>query len=79
MELIIIGKNNKLVNDGGSIEIDGIEIKSKSSVKYLGDFIDKHLSYQDEVKKILQKKAYGIQTITAVQKSFNLETGKVLF
>ena len=41
-----------------SISVNGIQIVEKDECKYLGIKIDKSLSYESQVKRILQKNGY---------------------
>ena len=57
-----------------SVTIDGVEVKQKNTVKYLGVMLDKHLTFQDEVKNILRKMARGIKTLNAIKNNFPIAT-----
>ena len=41
-------------------------IKHSNSVKYLGIFLDQNLTFQDEVKSILQKMSCGIKCLYSI-------------
>ena len=45
-------------------------IKHSNSVKYLGIFLDHNLTFQDEVKKILQKMSCGIKCLYSIRDLF---------
>ena len=57
-----------------SVTLDGVEVKQKNTVKYLGVMLDKHLTFQDEVKNILRKMARGIKTLNAIKYNFPIAT-----
>ena len=42
----------------------------KTSVEYLGVYLDQNLKFQDEVKNILRKRATGIKTFYALRDIF---------
>ena len=61
-EFILFSRNRNF-SENESIKIGSEIITESKSVKYLGVHIDKNLSFQDEVKHILEKLAGGIKTI----------------
>ena len=67
-----MSKNN-IVRDM-EIHVDGKTIPPSNHVKYLGVFLDKNLTYQDEVKNLLMKMTCGIKTIYSVRDLFPEKT-----
>ena len=61
-EFILFSRNRNF-SESESIKIGNEIITESKSVKYLGVYIDKNLSFQDEVKHLLKKMAGGIKTI----------------
>ena len=45
-------------------------IRSRSTVKYLGVYLDQNLTFQEEVNHILRKMACGIKTLYSIRDSF---------
>ena len=68
-----VSKENK-----ESISVNGIQIVEKDECKYLGIKIDKSLSYESQVKKILQKMATGIKTIKTIRTQLPTKTLETL-
>ena len=56
------------------IQVDSKTISPSNHVKYLGVFLDRNLTYQDEVKNLLMKMACGIKTIYSVRDLFPEKT-----
>ena len=53
-------------------------IKHSNSVKYLGVFLDQNLTFQDEVKSILQKMSCGIKCLYSIRDLFPEKTRLML-
>ena len=49
------------------IAVGRTNVKKENRCKYLGVTIDKHLSFDLQVKQVLQKMAMGIKTIDAIK------------
>ena len=47
-------------------------------MKYLGDYLDQDLDFQDEVKNILRKLGTGIKTLYAIRDIFQTATRLIL-
>lgn len=73
-EIIVFCKKSMDQSKNPSVTIDGVEVKQKNTVKYLGVMLDKHLTFQDEVKNILRKMARGIKTLNAIKNNFPIAT-----
>ena len=56
-EYIIFSRNKSMT--GQILDVNGEKVCSKDTVKYLGVYLDQHLSYDFEVKKITQKYGCG--------------------
>ena len=52
-EYIIFSRNKSMT--GQILDVNGEKVCSKDTVKYLGVYLDQHLSYDFEVKKSTQK------------------------
>ena len=61
-------KNNKYKNT--NLIVKDEVIRSKSTVKYLGVYLDQNLSFKEEVKHILRKMACGIKTLYSIRDYF---------
>ena len=59
------------------LTVDNVQIQESTTVKYLGVTLDKHLTYQSEVKQILKKMATGIKTIYVIR-NFITENTRIL-
>ena len=53
-------------------------IRSSSTVKYLGVYLDQNLTFQEEVKHILRKIAGGIKTLYSITDCFPEKIGLLL-
>ena len=60
-------KNDTRSTASEIIAIGRTNVKKKNRCKYLGVTIDKHLSFDLQVKQVLQKMAMGIKTIDAIK------------
>ena len=49
-------------------------IPASMSVKHVGLFIDRNVSFQNEVKAFLRKLACGIKTLITIRRSFPIKT-----
>ena len=61
-------KNNKYKNTNLIVEDE--VIRSRSTLKYLGVYLDQNLTFQEEVKHILRKMACGIKTLYSIRDYF---------
>ena len=50
-----------------SLRVGNVLVKEKKIVKYLGILLDNNLSFQEEVKSLLEKMAMGIKTIYSIR------------
>ncbi len=50
-----------------SLHVGNNDIEQSDEAKYLGVIIDRHLTFESEVKAILMKMAVGIKTLYAVR------------
>ena len=69
-------KNKKKKKD--TIVVDGKVIHEKEECKYLGIIVDNNLSFESQVKKILQKMAIGIKTIKTIRTQLPTKTLEAL-
>ena len=58
--------------------VDGKLIHEKDECKYLGIIVDNNLSFESQVKKILQKMAIGIKAIKTIKTQLPTKTLEVL-
>ena len=68
-------KNNKYKNT--NLIVKDEVIRSSSTVKYLGVYLEQNLTFQEEVKHILRKMACGIKTLYSIRDYFPKITKKV--
>ena len=61
-------KNNK--NKNTNLIVKDEVIRSSSTVKYLGVYLDQNLMFQEEVKHLLRKMACGIKTLSSIRDYF---------
>ena len=61
-------KNNKDKNT--NLIVKDEVIRSSSTVKFLGVYLDQNLTFQEEVKHILRKMACGIKTLSSIRDYF---------
>jgi hypothetical protein len=57
-----------------TINVDGETVKIQPEAKYLGIILDQCLTFQSQVKSVLQKMACGIKTIYVIRNRFPIET-----
>ena len=74
-ELIVFSKKHSRKKDEKyTITLDDKIIEEKTNVKYLGIVLDQFLTFQDEIKNILRKMAYGIKTLQSIKKPLPVKT-----
>jgi hypothetical protein len=74
----IIFTNSKKTSDS-ALCINGIEVTEKSNAKYLGVILDKRLTYQKQIEKIMNSMAAGIKTIYCIRDYLPQKTCHELF
>lgn len=78
-EFTVFCKKGKIKGtEDQKICISGHSISLQTEVKYLGIIIDQTLTFQSQVKSVLQKMAGGIKTIYAIRNRFPLKTRLLL-
>ena len=63
--LVVRGKTQS--SEPHSLKSNNTVIENKSSCKYLGVYLDQHLSYTDQINKILANMAVGIKSILQIR------------
>ena len=78
-EFIVSSKPHKnRVMENLKLEVKGQFIKATNSIKYLGVYLDRNLTFQEEVKHVLRKMACGIKTIYSIRNYFPMKTRLLL-
>ena len=60
--------------ENSKLEVKGQSIEATNSVNYLGDYPDKNLTFQEEVKHVLRKLACGMKTVFFIRRKFPVKT-----
>ena len=78
-DLLILNKPiHNTLTEKKSIKVSNESIIPSSNIKYLGVILDRNLTFQDEVKSILQKMAFGIKTINSIKNCLPINTRLLL-
>ena len=68
-EFIVFSKKHSRKKDENyTITLDDKIIEEKTNVKHLGVVLDQFLTFQDEMKNILKKRACRIKTLQSIKK-----------
>ena len=67
-------KNDKHCTESQTVTIGKTHVNKVNACKYLGVTTDEHLSFNPQVKKVLQKMAMGIETIDTIKKQLPTTT-----
>ena len=78
-DLLILNKPiHNTLTEKKSIKVSNETIIPSSNIKYLGVISDRNLTFQDEVKSILQKMAFGIKSINSIKNCLPINTRLLL-